>query len=94
MTTKVMPTTTADPRPGDDRPVERPIVRLSVNLAPDVADVLKKWSKSKGLSITEGVRRAIAVWNFLETARQEGHRFALIERTGDGERIREVMLID
>jgi len=73
---------------------DRPIVRLSVNLAPDVADVLKGWCKSRGLSITEGIRRAIAAWNFLETARRDGHRFALIERTADGDRIREVMLLD
>ena len=72
----------------------RPIVRLSVNLAPDVADVLKGWCARKGLSVTEGIRRAIAVWNFVETARSEGSRLALIEKVNGEERVREVMLLD
>lgn len=72
---------------------DRPTVRLSVNLAPDVADALK--NLSKGMSITEGVRRAIAIWNFLESERAKGHTLAAIEPSVNGapERIREIVLI-
>jgi hypothetical protein len=71
------------------------VVRLSVNLAPDVAETLKDNARRKGLSITEGIRRAIAVWAFIEEAKRKGNRIALIEDLGGGkERLREVVLID
>lgn len=71
------------------------VVRLSVNLAPDVADTLKKNAQRKGLSITEAIRRAIAVWAFLEEAKRKGQRLALIEDLGGGkERMREVVIVD
>lgn len=72
---------------------EDDVVRLSINLAPDVADVLKSWTSKKRVSITEGVRRAIAVWNFLETERAQGNRIAIIEGSGDEQRIREVVMV-
>ena len=62
--------------------------RLSVNLAPDVADALRHWCAVHDLSITEGVRRAIAIWNFLEAERAAGNQFGVIE----GDRIRDVVL--
>lgn len=40
----------------------RPVVRLSVNLAPTVADALKELSEQHGVTLTEGVRRAIIAW--------------------------------
>lgn len=75
-------------------PAVTSVVRLSINLAPDVADVLKKRAARKGLSITEGIRRAIAVWNFLETERDKGNRLAVIESTDEGDKIREIVLVD
>ncbi|MFJ2834622.1 hypothetical protein ACIO52_04600 [Nocardia sp. NPDC087230] len=71
------------------------VVRLSINLAPDVADVLRKWAGKKRISATEAVRRAIAVWNFIETEKANGNRLAIVESLPGGEeRIREVVLID
>ena len=73
---------------------DKKVVRLSVNLAPDVAAVLRKWTGKKSISITEAIRRAIAVWNFVETERAAGNRLAVIERDGDRERVREMVLVD
>lgn len=71
------------------------VVRLSINLAPDVANVLRGWAERKHLSVTEAVRRAIAVWNFVETERANGNRIAVVESLPEGgERMREVVLID
>lgn len=74
--------------------IEQPVVRLSVNLAPDVAEVLKRWTATKRISITEGIRRAIAVWNFLETERLNGNRLAVIEPHPHGDKVREIILVD
>lgn len=65
-------------------------VRLSVNLAPDVAAVLTEWADRKQISATEAVRRAIAVWHFVETEIAAGNRLAVVE----GSCIREVAVIE
>ena len=48
------------------------LVRLSVNLGPEVADSLKDYANRKGVSITEAVRRAIAVLGFIDDAQTRG----------------------
>lgn len=91
-----MSTTTETAARLSDRPAthaSKP-VRLSVNLAPDVARVLKELVDRKAINITEGIRRAIAVWNFVETERARGNRLAVIETHGDRERVREFVLVD
>lgn len=67
------------------------IVRLSVNLNGATADALKKLSDERGLSLTEVVRRAITVYNFIEDERQQGHRI----QTTDPEAgtVRELVLM-
>ena len=42
------------------------IVRLSINLSTETAETFKALAGRKGLTITEGIRRAIAVWKFAE----------------------------
>jgi hypothetical protein len=69
------------------------VVRLSINLAADVADILKGWAATKAISVTEAVRRAIAVWNFVETEKAKGNKLAVIEGEGSKQRVREVILI-
>jgi hypothetical protein len=49
-----------------------PLVRLSVNLGPDVASELKQYASRKGVSVTEAVRRAITVLAFVENAQARG----------------------
>ena len=73
---------------------DKKAVRLSVNLAADAASVLKRWAAQKDISITEAIRRAIAVWNFVESERAKGNRLAVIEHAGGQERVREIVLVD
>jgi predicted transcriptional regulator len=67
-------------------------VRLSINLADDVAAALGDWADKKCLSYTEAVRRAIAVWNFVETEIANGNKIAVVE--ADSGRIREVVVVE
>jgi len=70
-------------------PQER-FVRLSVNLSNETAQAFKTLIRRKGLSITEGVRRAIAVWKFLEDETASGNQIAVIERDDS---VRKVVLL-
>ena len=55
------------------------LVRLSVNLGPEVADQLKEYAGRKGVSVTEAVRRAIAVLAFVDSAQTRGASLDLNE---------------
>ena len=66
---------------------ERSVVRLSVNLAPTVADALRGTAGAQGVSITEAIRRAIAVYAALHDEQAAG-RALLIK---DGITMREFM---
>jgi hypothetical protein len=65
-------------------------VRLSVNLSPGTAAILRTVLNRKGLSITEGIRRAIAVWKFVEDEVERGNQLAVIEKDGE---VRKVVLL-
>ena len=64
MTTAQAPVAAAV-RTAEDQGESPRVFRLSVNLAPSVADALKATAKKKGLSITEGIRHAIAIWKLV-----------------------------
>ena len=66
-----------------------PLVRLSVNLNPDVADALKQYASRKGISVTEAVRRAITVLTFIENAQNRGASLHLEE----GGALKEILLL-
>ncbi|MFI5710215.1 ribbon-helix-helix protein, CopG family [Kribbella sp. NPDC051620] len=86
-TTKVI----TKPPAGAEAPA---IVRLSVNLAADVADVLRSLAGRRGLSLTETIRRAIAVLKFVEDEVEQGNKLAVVETGADGrQRVREIMLV-
>lgn len=55
----------------DGGPPDR-TVRLAVNLGPEAADVLKEYASRKGVSVTEAVRRAIAVLAFVDETQRRG----------------------
>lgn len=65
------------------------VVRLSINLAPDVADVLKATATRHGRSITETVRIAVAVLHYIDTETSTGATVCVYK---DGE-LREVKVI-
>lgn len=70
--------------------IDKEVVRLEINLSREVAGVLWGWMARKGVSATEAVRRAIAVWNFVETEVADGNRIVVI---GEGH-LYEVTLAD
>lgn len=88
-TTQTRPPSTHTDR--DDQAQD--VVRLSINLAPDVAKTLKELAKSKNISITEAVRRAIAVWRFMEAETGRGNRIAVVETVNGKDSLREVVLL-
>jgi hypothetical protein len=59
-----------------------PVVRLSVNVSTETAEAFKSAARRKGLTITEGARRAIAVWKFVEDEAAAGNELAVIEPGG------------
>jgi len=80
--------TQTSPTAGENR-----VVRLSVNLAPSVADALKTTAARKGLSITEAIRHAIAVWKLVTDEQENGRKIMIMEGEGDGARFREIILV-
>ncbi|MCX4757851.1 ribbon-helix-helix protein, CopG family [Kitasatospora purpeofusca] len=44
----------------------KPFTRLSVNINDDTADALQRLKSEKGISITEAVRRAVALLDLVE----------------------------
>jgi hypothetical protein len=72
-------------KPGKNR-----FVRLSVNLSFETAEIFKTLIERKGLSISEGIRRAIAVWKFLEDEEALGNQIAVVE---PDETVRKVVLL-
>lgn len=70
---------------------EQRYTRLSVNVALDVADALRVLAKRRGITVTDGVRRAIAIWKLVEDASAEGQQIQIFDpATG---KIRELVLI-
>lgn len=82
------PTTQTSTSAGENR-----VVRLSVNLAPSVADALKTTATRKGLSITEAIRHAVAVWKLVSDEQEKGNKVMIMEGTGDSARFREIVLV-
>lgn len=74
--------------------VETPrVVRLSINLAPTVAEALKTTATKQGVSITEAVRRAVALWRLVSDAQDHGNRVMVVEGRGDDAQYREIVLL-
>ncbi|MDI3330687.1 MAG: CopG family transcriptional regulator [Micrococcus sp.] len=65
--------------------------RLSININDQTADALREISHTKGLTITETVRRAVSVYKFFEDELAAGRKIQTM-RTGGGDK-RDVELI-
>jgi hypothetical protein len=65
-------------------------VRLSINLAPAVAENLRSYSRRKGVSVTEAVRRAIGTLMYIDAAQARG---ASIHVKEDNNNLREVQFL-
>ena len=66
------------------------VVRLSINVSPEIAADFKAVAARKGLTITEGICRAITVWKFAEDESAAGNELAVIGKDGE---IRKVVLL-
>ena len=70
---------------------EQRYTRLSVNVALDVAEALRTLTKRRGITITDGVRRAIAIWKLVEDASAKGQQVQIVDpATGN---VRELVLV-
>jgi hypothetical protein len=55
------------------------LVRLNVNLNQETADALKALAAKENISYTEAVRRAIAVFKFIEDEQAEGRKIQTMD---------------
>ncbi|MEV7781328.1 hypothetical protein [Kitasatospora sp. NPDC088351] len=63
--------------------------RLSININSETEEVLKR-HKKRGTSITETVRRAIALLDLVERESERGSKLQLVDREGS---VRELLLL-
>lgn len=66
------------------------VTRLSVNINQDAAAALKRHSEKRHVSVTETVRRAIAVYDFVEEELAKGNRIQVVEKSGN---VRELLFM-
>ena len=72
--------------PGDG---ESKVTRLSVNLGPEAAATLREYAERKAVSVTEAVRRAIALLAFADETQRRGASVN-VEENGT---VKEVMFL-
>ncbi|WP_433360910.1 CopG family transcriptional regulator [Actinoplanes sp. CA-142083] len=58
-------------------------VRMTVKLSPQAASALKKISEERGVTITEALRWAISMQNYVHEARKRGATVVVRESNGD-----------
>lgn len=75
----------------DQQDTAAPPPRLNVNLNEETAELLRRVAKARGISYTEAVRRAIAVWAFVEDEVEQKHRVQSYDP--EGGLIRELVLL-
>lgn len=63
-----------------------PFVRLNVNLNQETADALKEVAAKESISLTEAVRRAIALLKFVEEEQSRGRRIQTMDKEGKDKR--------
>lgn len=71
--------------------VDSALVRLNVNLNQETAEALKDIAKKENISLTEAVRRAIAILKFVEEEQDRGRKIQTMDR--DGKDKRELILM-
>ncbi|MCF3172547.1 CopG family transcriptional regulator [Streptomyces sioyaensis] len=63
--------------------------RLSVNINDDTAEALKRLKSAKGISITEAVRRAVALYDLVDRETGDTGKLQIVD---DGN-VREILLL-
>jgi predicted transcriptional regulator len=64
--------------------------RLSVNINDETADALKELAKDRGTSVTDIVRRAVAIYKFVEDETGSGKSLQLVD---DDDRVTKVAVL-
>lgn len=68
--------------------------RLSVNLTGDTMAALKELADRRGSTVSETIRRAIAVLKYFDDQVERGSEIAVIEDMGDGKtQVNKVILL-
>lgn len=70
------------PRPKPRRKATLSTTKLTVNLSSEVVDVLKALAKREGTTMTEVLKRAIAVEKFLTEEEAKGNQLYLSDADG------------
>lgn len=70
---------------------EPALVRLNVNLNKETAAALKDITDKQGISLTEAVRRAIALLKYIDDERTQGRKIQTMD--ADGKNKRELVLM-
>ena len=65
--------------------------RLSVNISPITAQALREIASAKATTVTEVIRRAVAVLKLLEDEQEKGNQVHLVDQ--DGSTSRQLHLI-
>lgn len=55
------------------------LVRLNVNMNRETASALKALAEKQGISLTEAVRRAIAVFKFVDDEQSDGRKIQTMD---------------
>jgi predicted transcriptional regulator len=53
------------------------VVRLSVNLSPEVAQVLREMADKRGITVTEALRQAISTEKFISESIEKGEKILI-----------------
>jgi uncharacterized protein (DUF1778 family) len=81
----------ATPKRSGSEQKEKKTERLSVNVSPDTARLLRDMAKAKVTSITEIIRRAIVVLSLLEKEQSAGAEIHLVRTDEQGNRVVQVL---
>jgi hypothetical protein len=60
----------------------RPVVKLSVNLPPEIVDVIRGLAKRRSTTMTEVIRRGIGTERYLQDAVDKGGQIFVKDRRG------------
>lgn len=78
-------------RPTDGKKNTGGVTRLSVNIPSDAAALLKEIAAKHSISVTDAVRRALALLQFIEGANDRNAMVLLKEK--DSDILREIVLV-
>jgi bisphosphoglycerate-dependent phosphoglycerate mutase len=86
-----MSTETRSNQTGTAQNKDQDLVRLNVNLNADTARALREIARERDISFTEAVRRAISVYNFIETETKNGRHIQTADT--NRENVRDLILL-